>query len=104
MPRSPREYDIELDTLTAAHEELARKGLIGPSANGAPTTEALTSDGHATLERLIATGEQRLRDLLEGWRPEEHEELARMIAALARQFFIDASSLCAPLDAVASAP
>ncbi len=98
------EYDIGLDTLTAAHEELARNGLIGPSADGAPTTEALTSDGHATLARLTATGEQRLRDLLEGWRPEEHEELARMIAALARQFFIDASSLCAPLDAVASAP
>jgi EmrB/QacA subfamily drug resistance transporter len=128
------QYDIELDTLTAAHEELASKRLIGPSvdgaptaealsggdrsaetladgaphtealADGAPTTEALTSAGHATLARLTATGEQRLRDLLEGWRPEEHEELARMIAALARQFFIDASSLCAPLNAVARVP
>ncbi len=137
-------YDIPLDTLTAAHEELARKSLIGPSADGAPiaqapirgnhsaealrdgaphadaltdgapdataftadaaTSEALTDDGHATLARLTATGEQRLRDLLEGWRPEEHEELARMIAALARQFFIDASSLCAPIGAVAKVP
>jgi EmrB/QacA subfamily drug resistance transporter len=92
-------YDIGLDTLTAAREELARKHLIGPSPNGDPSARALTGDGHATLERLIATGEQRLCDLLEGWRPEEHEELARMIAALARQFFIDASSLCAPVNA-----
>jgi EmrB/QacA subfamily drug resistance transporter len=94
-------YEIDLDTLTAAREELAGKGLIGPSPNGDPSTRVLTGDGHATLERLIATGEQRLSDLLEGWRPEEHEELARMIAALARQFFIDASSLCAPVEAAA---
>ncbi len=56
------QFDIGLDTLTAAHEELARKGLIGPFGETAlPTTEALTSDGHATLARLTATGEQRLR-------------------------------------------
>ncbi len=95
------QYDIGLDTLTAAHEELARKGLIGPSADGNPSVEVLTGDGHATLARLIATGEQRLSDLLEGWRPEEHEELARMICTLAQQFFIDAPSLCAPVEAVA---
>lgn len=51
----------------------------------------------------MATGEQRLSDLLQGWRPEEHEDLARMIATLARQFFIDATALCAPLEAAAAA-
>jgi EmrB/QacA subfamily drug resistance transporter len=94
-------YEIDLDTLTAAREELMGKGLIEPSPNGDLSARVLTADGHATLARLIATGEQRLSDLLEGWRPEEHEELARMIATLARQFFIDASSLCAPLEAAA---
>ncbi len=97
------QYEIDLDALTAAREELTVKGLIAPSPNGAPSSQALTAEGHATLKRLIATGEQRLSDLLEGWRPEEHEELARMIAALARQFFIDASSLCAPVEAAAPA-
>jgi DNA-binding MarR family transcriptional regulator len=95
------QYEIDLDTLTTAREELAHKHLIEPSPNGDPSARALTADGYATLERLITTGEQRLSDLLEGWRPEEHEELARMIATLARQFFIDASSLCAPLEAAA---
>ena len=98
------QFEIDLDTLTAAREELAHKHLIEPSLNGDPSAWALTAEGHATLERLIATGEQRLSDLLEGWRPEEHEELARMIATLARQFFIDASSLCAPLEATAAVP
>jgi EmrB/QacA subfamily drug resistance transporter len=95
-------FDIGLDTLTAAREELARAQLIAPSP-GDPSVEELTAAGHATLERLVATGEQRLSDLLEGWRPEEHEDLARMIATLARQFFIDATALCAPLEAAAAA-
>jgi EmrB/QacA subfamily drug resistance transporter len=61
----------------------------------------LTTEGHATLERLTKTGEQRLSDLLEDWKPEEHEELARLIATIAREFFVDATALCAPLRAVA---
>jgi EmrB/QacA subfamily drug resistance transporter len=97
-------YEIDLDTLTAAREELTGKGLIGPSPDGDLSARVLTADGHVTLARLIATGEQRLADLLEGWRPEEHEELARMIGTLAQQFFIDASSLCAPIEAVARVP
>jgi DNA-binding MarR family transcriptional regulator len=91
-------FGIGLDTLAGAREELARAQLIVPG----PVDQAadqLTAAGHATLERLMHTGEQRLSDLLEGWRPEEHEELARMIATLARQFFIDATALCAPLEA-----
>jgi len=94
-------FEIDVDTLTAAREELARAQLIAPAA-GEPSAEELTAAGHATLERLVATGEQRLSDLLEGWRPEEHEDLARMIATLARQFFIDATALCAPLEAAAA--
>ena len=95
-------FDIGLGTLTAARGELAHKRLIAPSPGDASVDE-LTADGHATLERLIETGEQRLSDLLEGWRPEEHEELARMIGTLAQQFFIDAPALCAPVGAGAAA-
>ena len=51
---------IDLETLTAAREELERERLIGPSPGGDPSVEVLTADGHATLERLTATGEQRL--------------------------------------------
>jgi EmrB/QacA subfamily drug resistance transporter len=93
-------FGIGLDTLASAREELVRRQLIAPSAED-PSVQQLTAAGHATLERLVGTGEQRLSDLLEGWRPEEHEELARMIATLARQFFIDATELCAPLEAAA---
>jgi EmrB/QacA subfamily drug resistance transporter len=95
-------FGIGLDTLAGAREELARAQLIVPGSAD-PAADQLTAAGHATLERLMHTGEQRLSDLLEGWRPEEHEELARMIATLARQFFIDATALCAPLQVAPAA-
>jgi EmrB/QacA subfamily drug resistance transporter len=91
---------VELERLLAAREELTVRGLITVSAQ-APSGYAPTPDGQATLARLAATGEQRLSDLLEGWQPQEHEDLARLIATLAREFFIDASALREPEPAPA---
>jgi EmrB/QacA subfamily drug resistance transporter len=91
--------DISIGTLTAAEDELRKSGLIATAA-GTASGDRLTADGRATLQRLTTTGEQRLAELLEDWRPEEHEELARLIATLAREFFIDPSELCKPLAAV----
>jgi EmrB/QacA subfamily drug resistance transporter len=93
-------FQINLDTLTDACKELERHELIEPSARE-PSTHALTTVGHSTLERLSKTGEQRLAVLLECWRPEEHEDVARMIATLAQEFFIDASALRAHPQGVA---
>jgi EmrB/QacA subfamily drug resistance transporter len=101
---------IGVDTLTGARDELVARGLVractaaGAKDEGGPRYAGpkgsgyeLTDDGRATLALLVQTGEQRLADLLQGWRPEEHEELARMIAAVAQQFFVDPAALCAPL-------
>jgi len=91
-------FNVEAGTLTAAREELAARALITPSAD-APAGYVLSATGHATLQRLRETGERRLTDLLQCWRPDEHEELARLIAALAHEFFIDASALRSPVGA-----
>ena len=69
------------------------------SREGAPVTLQLTVAGHATLERLSATGEQRLADLLADWRPREDPQLAALISTLARAFFIDTSALDGQLPA-----
>jgi DNA-binding MarR family transcriptional regulator len=102
------EFDIQPARLTEACGELEAQGLIerspdGRSGSGSESRSGyeLTAAGHVTLERLTRMGEQRLSDLLEGWRPEEHEDLARLIATIAREFFVDASALCAPLRVVA---
>jgi DNA-binding MarR family transcriptional regulator len=74
--------------LTEASDRLLAQGLILPRPN-----VGLTAAGHATLERLRSTGEQRLTDLLECWQPDQHPDLARFIDRLAREFFVDDSAL-----------
>ncbi len=54
--------------------------------------------------RLTQTGEQRLADLLEDWRPEEHPDLAQLIVEVARAFFIDASAIRTPKAAPLRSP
>jgi hypothetical protein len=90
--------DVELAVLLGARDQLVARGLIAAAAQQR-SGYALTPVGHATLQRLTATGEQRLSDLLQDWRPQEHEDLARLIATLAREFFIDASALRSALPA-----
>jgi EmrB/QacA subfamily drug resistance transporter len=88
---------VDYGVLSSAQEELLADGLIAPSED--PSGYRLSGDGQAALELLMKTGEQRLADLLEGWRPQEHAELAGLIATLAREFFIDSSALRTPLAA-----
>ena len=92
LPELATRISIDLPALADAREELVRAGLV-VATTGPPPAVELTAAGHATLGRLTATGEQRLADLLRDWRPEEHEELARLIVALARAFFIDTTAL-----------
>jgi EmrB/QacA subfamily drug resistance transporter len=90
-------FDVEIATLSAAREELIAKGMTD-TPPGRPEACRLTSEGHATLERLRQVGQQRLADLLESWRPAEHEDVARLIETLAQEFFIDTSVMHEPTE------
>jgi EmrB/QacA subfamily drug resistance transporter len=96
------------ERLLAAGRELRGRGLIervtraplvsAPQASRPkPSDYTLTDAGRATLARLTQTGEERLGELLEDWRPQEHAELAELIDRLAREFFVDDSALRAAL-------
>ncbi len=73
---------VEAATLDRATDRLLELGLIAPGPDAASSHEPaaagpdatltyeLTAAGHSTLERLTSTGEERLRDLLECWRPD----------------------------------
>jgi EmrB/QacA subfamily drug resistance transporter len=102
LPELAARVDVEPAVLAHAQAELERHGLIA-RASGEQAAYELTSAGHATLERLTAMGERRLHDLLECWRPQEHAELASLIATVAREFFVDASALRAPPAVTAAA-
>jgi len=101
-----RRIDIDPTSLSRARRELDEQALVVASP-GPPASCVLTASGEVTLQRLTATGEQRLADLLSDWRPEEHEELARLIVTVARAFFIDTTALrecLAPLASGAGGP
>jgi EmrB/QacA subfamily drug resistance transporter len=95
--------ELEVPTLVHARDQLQERGLIA-LCPGHKDTYELTDDGHTTLTRLTQTGEQRLADLLEDWRPEEHPDLARLIVDLARAFFIDTSAIRAPKATAVGSP
>jgi EmrB/QacA subfamily drug resistance transporter len=44
----------------------------------------LSDSGRATLERIVAAGREHLCDLLEGWDPDDDEELSAVLQRLAR--------------------
>jgi DNA-binding MarR family transcriptional regulator len=61
--------------------ELRSQGLADVADDG---TIALTVSGHEGYERIVAVRSAGLRDLLDGWSPDEHPELKRAIDELAR--------------------
>jgi DNA-binding MarR family transcriptional regulator len=60
-------------------DELRRQGFVEPGE-----TLALSESGRAGYERLVAVRRAGLRTLLDGWNPDEHPELRRLIDELAR--------------------
>ncbi|HEY4427423.1 MAG TPA: MFS transporter [Solirubrobacteraceae bacterium] len=101
IPALAERAGVASGTLVEAREELVRLELIAP-ATGRRSAYELTAGGGLALRRLTATGEEHLSEKLHGWRPEEHEELTRLISTLAREFFIDTALLRTRVEAAAA--
>jgi EmrB/QacA subfamily drug resistance transporter len=72
VPAADAGFDEPLD-------ELRRQGFVEPG-----DTLALSASGRAGYERLVAVRRAGLRTLLDGWNPDDHPELRRLIDELAR--------------------
>ena len=70
--------DLADPRLAAAGVSLRERGLIEDGR--------LRADGEAAYGRVLGVRRQRLADLLEGWRPEEHDEVRAMLDEFAREF------------------
>jgi DNA-binding MarR family transcriptional regulator len=73
-------------------QRLATQGLVvmqrdGSAADGAPPV--LTPAGRDTVAKLIEARRQGLANLLEGWSPEEHDELVALLRRLGREMLDD---------------
>jgi hypothetical protein len=63
-------------------------------ANGGPIE--LTKSGHRDYERIVTARQEGLRELLDGWDPDEHPPLRQLIDKLGRDLV---SEIPAPLAA-----
>jgi hypothetical protein len=77
-------HGVPADRVAAGLQRLETDGLV--AANGPRT---LTPAGEAVLERLVTARRERLSEHLDGWSPEQHEELARVLTRLARELVGD---------------
>jgi len=83
-----RGYGVEPERMREAAEELGRRGLV-ETRDG---TRPLTRQGCAVFSRLAAARRERLAELFSDWPAEKHEELAALIARLAREIVPDAAA------------
>jgi hypothetical protein len=77
-------HGVPAERVSAGIERLVADGLV--AVNGA---RVLTPSGVGVLERLVTARRERLCEHLEGWSPEQHEELARVLTRLARDLVGD---------------
>jgi EmrB/QacA subfamily drug resistance transporter len=86
------ELPADGDAVSAALRRLREQSLVGDQDG----LIALTGQGRADYERLVAARCAGLRELLDGWSPDEHPELQAMIDRLGRDLV---SQMPAPVPA-----
>ena len=69
--------DLEDPRLIGAGDPLRTRGLLADGGLG--------GDGAAVYGRVLAARRQGLSELLDGWEPEEHDEVRTMLDGLARE-------------------
>lgn len=69
-----------------------RERAPGGGADGSIPSFALTDEGRKLVEHVVAVRRERLAELLEGWSPERHADLAAMLTRLARSLVSESAS------------
>ena len=94
-PVTPEDLSARLhapaDRLTPALAQLHRDGLVTMEGAGSDHsgTIVLTDAGLQARDRLVAARREGLAELLDGWAPEQHAELAALLSRLARGLLAD---------------
>jgi EmrB/QacA subfamily drug resistance transporter len=74
-------------------DELLAAGFTRYAEGDRPARVVLTPAGRAALDRLVAARRDGLAELLDGWRPDEHPELALALRNLARELLAEDEQL-----------
>jgi EmrB/QacA subfamily drug resistance transporter len=86
-----RQYNIGLERLRTAYDELIDRGFIKAAAE--PNEPVFVTDaGCAVLERLVRARREQLHNTLADWGPEKRADIAAAIARLSRDIVPDPAS------------
>jgi EmrB/QacA subfamily drug resistance transporter len=99
VPALCSSFDIPPEVAVRARGELEQKGMILPG-DGQPTT----ARGKQAVEKLVAERRAGIARLLDGWGPEEHQELAALISQLAHELEREPSADLARASALVEQP
>lgn len=86
---------VPQEKLSPAIERLTQRGLVSVTSQGdgqAAGQLQLTDAGQQTVDKLCAAYHESLAELLDGWSPEQEEELARLLRRLATRLLSEDTS------------
>jgi DNA-binding MarR family transcriptional regulator len=89
---------VDPERLGTQARRLAAAGLVQDGGE----TLALTPGGRAAVDRLVAARREGLAELLAGWSPEQHPELATRLQELARELLADDDTLLEEAEVAAA--
>jgi DNA-binding MarR family transcriptional regulator len=84
--------DVPEDHLLPHLERLREAGFatnVGTTQDGGEPSVRVSPEGRSAVEWLVTARRQGLAEWLEGWSPEQHEEVARLLRRLARELLRD---------------
>jgi EmrB/QacA subfamily drug resistance transporter len=90
-----KRLQVPMDRLTPSIERLTQNGLISETSQSdgqAAGQLQLTADGQQVLDKLSAAYHDSLSELLDGWSPEQEEELAMLLRRLTTRLLSEDSS------------
>ncbi len=104
LPELARQLDVPVERLETGASDLAGAGMIrldgrpGPDpevGRGAPSDGQvlITGEGHAAIDQLSEARRAGLSELLDGWDPDLHPELAELVRQLAQSLLADDEKL-----------
>jgi EmrB/QacA subfamily drug resistance transporter len=84
-----RRIGVPAGEIAPVMADLEERGLVRRNPPGSDPELGLTAAGRATIDRLTAARRDGLEDLLAGWHPDEHPELAARLRELAHEILAD---------------
>jgi EmrB/QacA subfamily drug resistance transporter len=88
VPQLAREPPVDQRRLRSVLGQMANDGLV-LAPDGSESPPVLTSAGREAVQQLTTARRKRLAELLDGWSPEEHAELKRLIDRLTAELLDD---------------